>query len=129
MGLFEKDRAASAQNSTSSAICNISALTVLVSGAACPICCTCTLAVCKSAKKLKGLSSFLELHCANSECPALILSAVHTSSRVVPGELADGASGSRDYLSGSSRNRFAVNIKVVVAAHAIGIGHEQLSPF
>ncbi|KAG0439124.1 hypothetical protein HPB47_016749 [Ixodes persulcatus] len=35
----------------------------------------------------------------------------------------------RDYLSGSSRNSFAVNIKVVVAARAIGIGHEQLHKF
>ncbi|KAM7314836.1 uncharacterized protein ISCGN_004620 [Ixodes scapularis] len=130
IGLFEKDRAASGRDSTSStAICDISALTVLVSGAACPMCYTSTLAVREATEKRKGLSSFLELHCANTECPASVLSAVHTSSRVVPGELADGASGSRDYQSGSSRDSFAVNIKAVVAARAIGIGHEQLSRF
>ncbi|CAN8008685.1 unnamed protein product [Ixodes pacificus] len=130
IGLFEKDTAASSRNSTSSTVvCDISALTVLVSGAACPMCRTSTLAVREPAEKRKGLSPFLELHCANSECPASVLSAVHTSSRVVPGELADGASRSRDYQSGSSRDSFAVNIKVVMAALAIGIGHEQLSRF
>ncbi|XP_077549490.1 uncharacterized protein LOC144162721 [Haemaphysalis longicornis] len=129
IGLFEKDRAASDRNSASAVICDVSALTVLISGAACPACHTCTLGVHEPVEKRKGLSAFLELHCANSECPESVLSSVHTSSRVVPGDLANGASGSREYRSGSSRDSFAVNVKAVVAARAIGIGHEQLSRF
>lgn len=100
----------------SAVICDISALTVLVSGAACPACPTCTLAVREPVEKRKGLSAFLELHCANSECPESVLSSVHTSSRVVPGDLVNGASGSREYRNGSSRDSFAVKVKAVVAA-------------
>lgn len=127
--LSEKDRAGSGWNSTSAAICDMSALAVLLSGAACPVCHTCTLAVRGLVEKQKGLSAFLELHCANSECPVSVLSAVHSSSSVVPGDLANDASGSQEHRSGSSRDGFTVNVKALVAARTTGIGHKQLLHF
>lgn len=96
---MDSEKAASGSNSTSAAVCDMSALTVLVSEDACPTLHTCTLVVRELVAKRKGLSAFFEQHCANTECPSAVLTAVHTSSSAVPGDLADGASGNRDYQS------------------------------
>ncbi|CAN8004346.1 unnamed protein product [Ixodes hexagonus] len=57
-----------------SLVCDIGALTTLVSGVTCPACHEGKLSVRESAGKRKGLASFLELHCENSECPESVLS-------------------------------------------------------
>lgn len=97
--LRERQSSSSGRNSTSAAIRNVRVLTVLVSEAACSACRTCQLMVREPVEEQKGLSSFLELHCANSECAELVLFAVHTSSRAAPGDLANGVSGSLEYQS------------------------------
>lgn len=125
IGQFENERTMSGGGSVSGVICDIGALTAMVSGAVCPTCRTTGLVVRDAASKRKGLSAFLELYCDNSECPASVLSAAHSSRRVVPEGHPIGASEDRSYRSGSSRDSFAVNVKVVVAARAIGIGHSQ----
>lgn len=129
IGHFENERTRSGDGSVNGVICDIGALTAMVSGAVCPTCHTTELVVRDSASKRKGLSAFLELYCNNSECPESVLSAAHSSRRVVPEGHPIGTSAERSYRSGSSRDSFAVNVKVVVAARAIGIGHEQLSRF
>ncbi|XP_075748767.1 uncharacterized protein LOC142814252 [Rhipicephalus microplus] len=101
----------------------------MVSRAVCPTCHTAGLVVRDTASKRKGLSSFLELHCDNSECPESVVSAAHSSRRVLPERQPTDAGDDWSYRSGSSRDSFAVNVKVVVASRAIGIGHEQLSRF
>ncbi|KAH6939607.1 hypothetical protein HPB50_019947 [Hyalomma asiaticum] len=127
---FENDRTRSVAGSVNGVICDVGALTAMVSRAVCPTCRTAGL-VRDAVSKRKGLSSFLELYCDNSECPESVLSAAHSSRRVVrEGDLIGaGEDQDRSYRSGSSRDNFAVNVKVVVAARAIGIGHEQLSRF
>lgn len=126
---FESERTKSVCGSVSGVFCDIGALTSMVSRAVCPTCHTAGLVVRDTASKRKGLSSFLELHCDNSECPESVVSAAHSSRRVLPERQPTDAGDDWSYRSGSSRDSFAVNVKVVVAARAIGIGHEQLSRF
>lgn len=98
----------------------------------CPTCRHLGLRVREPADKRKGLVSFVELHCPNSECPETILSATYTSRRVASGrEASVSAAGDelttrRTYDSGSSRDSYAVNVKAVVAARSVGMGYEQL---
>lgn len=126
LGFFEKDERQRDEVCATTVLCDTLLLTALVAGAACPACGIQKLAVREPAEKRKGLSSLLELHCENSECSATVLSCSYTSLRVT----ADGSSRvSQRYDSGSSRDSFAVNVKAVVAARAVGIGHEQLSRF
>ncbi|XP_040074766.2 uncharacterized protein LOC120846929 [Ixodes scapularis] len=126
IGFFENEERRSGDGSASAVVCDIGALTTLVSGVTCPACHEGKLSVRESAEKRKGLASFLELHCENSECPESVLSSTFTSKRVTPSG-AESANGRHD--SGSSRDGFAVNVKAVVATRAIGAGHEQLSRF
>ncbi|XP_075742268.1 uncharacterized protein LOC142795883 isoform X1 [Rhipicephalus microplus] len=126
LGFFEKDGRQRDEVCATTVLCDTLLLTALVAGVACPACGIQKLAVREPAEKRKGLSSLLELHCENSECSAIVLSCSYTSLRVT----ADGSSRvSQRYDSGSSRDSFAVNVKAVVAARAVGIGHEQLSRF
>ncbi|XP_075751069.1 uncharacterized protein LOC142817685 [Rhipicephalus microplus] len=126
IALFENDVRPNADRAESVVLCELGALTAVVAGAACPVCHESKLAVRAPNKKRKGLSAFLELHCENAECSESILSSAYSSKRVA----SDGGRGaSRSYDSGSSRDAFAVNLKVVLAARAVGIGHEQLSRF
>ncbi|KAH6947223.1 hypothetical protein HPB50_017609 [Hyalomma asiaticum] len=99
--------------SVNGVICDVGALTAMVSRAVCPTCRTAGLVVRDAASKRKGLSSFLELYCDNSECPESVLSAAHSSRRVVREGDAIGAGEDQDrsYRSGSSRDNFAVNVK------------------
>ncbi|KAG0413128.1 hypothetical protein HPB47_009702 [Ixodes persulcatus] len=80
----------------------------LVSGAARSTCGKCELAVQESATKQKGLASFLELCCENDATSV-------------------GAAG--EGRNGSSQDSYAVNVKAVVAARAIRVGHKQFSRF
>lgn len=106
-------------------ICEIDAMQNLVSSAACPNCGRCELSVRESAGKRKGLASFLELYCRSDACTATVVSCTYTSSRVSP-----SCNGSEETSArGSARDSFAVNVKSVVAARAIGVGHEQLVRF
>lgn len=99
-----------------------------MAGSACPTCRERKLAVREVAEKRKGLSSFLELRCDNAECLESVLSFTHTSKRInSAGECGDP--GNTRYDSGSSRDGFAVNVKALLAARAIGAGHDQLSRF
>ncbi|XP_077496918.1 uncharacterized protein LOC144107678 [Amblyomma americanum] len=132
IGLF-KNEERRCDSSSSAVICDIDALTVLTKGAVCPVCRECQLCVRESPRKCKGLSSYLELCCGNSECPESVLSSSYTSRHAaasgnVSADVAASAdtSAQRSYLSGSSRDSFAVNVKAVVAARAIGAGYDQL---
>ncbi|KAG0445194.1 hypothetical protein HPB47_018671 [Ixodes persulcatus] len=108
---FKNEERRSGNGPASAVVCDIGALTTLVSGVTCPACHEGKISVRELAGKPKGLASFLEPHCENSECP----------------DGAESAKGRHD--SGSSCDGFAVNVKAVVAARAIGAGHEQLSHF
>ncbi|XP_077554104.1 uncharacterized protein LOC144168976 [Haemaphysalis longicornis] len=123
---FKNDVRPDADRAESVVLCELGALTAVVAGAACPVCHEQKLAVRAPDKKRKGLSAFLELHCENAECPESVLSSSYASKRVTSD---GGRSSNRSYDSGSSRETFAVNVKAVLAARAVGIGHEQLSRF
>ncbi|KAH8022239.1 hypothetical protein HPB51_023117 [Rhipicephalus microplus] len=109
---FESERTKSVCGSVSGVFCDIGALTSMVSRAVCPTCHTAGLVVRDTASKRKGLSSFLELHCDNSECPESVVSAAHSSRRVLPERQPTDAGDDWSYRSGSSRDSFAVNVKV-----------------
>ncbi|KAM7308391.1 hypothetical protein ISCGN_012025 [Ixodes scapularis] len=100
----------------------------LVSGAACSTCGKCELAVQESVAKRKGLASFLELCCQNDACPTSVLSSTYSSRRASAAENVSGEPCG-ETRNGSSRDSDAVNVKAVVAARAIGVGHKQLSRF
>ncbi|KAM7296829.1 hypothetical protein ISCGN_021984 [Ixodes scapularis] len=107
-------------------ICESETLTQLVSGATCGTCGKCELAVVEVENKRKGLASLLELKCTNVACPSEVLSAAYTSQRATAAgcEMSDP-----EQSSGSARDSFALNVKAVLAARAIGIGHDQLVRF
>ncbi|KAH8040578.1 hypothetical protein HPB51_011406 [Rhipicephalus microplus] len=75
IGLFEDEE--KSQDDESSLIADVTALNMLVRGAMCPTCRHLGLRVREPADKQKGLASFVELHCPNSECPETILSATY----------------------------------------------------
>lgn len=133
IGLFDDEERP--RDEESSLITDLTALNILVIGAVCPTCHRSEMRVREPADKRKGLASFLELRCKNSECPESVLSATYTSRQVASsGEASvsaagDGPSASRTYDSGSSRDSFAVNVKAVVAARSVGMGYEQLVRF
>ncbi|CAN8021772.1 unnamed protein product, partial [Ixodes persulcatus] len=133
IGLFDDEERP--RDEESSLITDLTALNILVIGAVCPTCHRSEMRVREPADKRKGLASFLELRCENSECPESVLSATYMLRRVASsGEASvsaagDGPSASRTYDSGSSRDSFAVNVKAVVAARSVGMGYEQLVRF
>ncbi|KAH6943964.1 hypothetical protein HPB50_000925 [Hyalomma asiaticum] len=107
-GLFEDE--GKSQDDESSLIADMTALNMLVRSAMCPTCRHLGLRVREPADKRKGLASFVELHCPNSECPETILSATYTSRRVASGgEASVSAAGdrltARTYDSGSQLKR------------------------
>ncbi|KAH6928133.1 hypothetical protein HPB50_012124 [Hyalomma asiaticum] len=126
IGLFEDE--GKSQDDESSLIADMTALNMLVRGAMCPTCRHLGLCVREPADKRKGLASFVELHCPNSECPEAILSATYTSRREASGgEASVSAAGDeltarRTYDSGSQLER-AVMAKPMVLAHFNGSGH------
>ncbi|KAL1472122.1 hypothetical protein MTO96_023165 [Rhipicephalus appendiculatus] len=126
IGFFESEPRPVDAPTVNTLLCEIDALTALVAGSACPTCCERKLGVREAAGKRKGLSAFLELCCENSKCPDFTLSSTHTSRRITS---ARDHGTSVHFDSGSSRDSFAVNVKAVLAAHAIGAGHDQLSRF
>lgn len=107
-------------------LCEISSVTALVTGSACPSCREQKLLVREVAEKRKRLSDFLELCCENVECLESTLSSTHTSRRTTS---AGDPGANVCYDSGNSRDSFAVNGKAVVGTRAIGAGHNQLSQF
>ncbi|XP_077502060.1 uncharacterized protein LOC144113044 [Amblyomma americanum] len=106
-------------------ICEIGMLHDLVSGAACSACGRCDLSIRESAATRKGLAAFLELYCQNDACPTAVLSSTYSSSRISRSCKGSDEASAR----GSARDAFAVNVKSVVAARAIGLRHEQLLRF
>lgn len=126
IGFFESERRPVDAATANMLLCEIDALTALVAGAQCPTCRERKLGVREAAGKRKGLSAFLELCCQNSDCPESALSFTHTSRRTA--SAGDQGTSAR-FDSGSSRDSFAVNVKAVLAARAIGAGHDQLSRF
>lgn len=86
----------------------------------CATCGKCELVVVEVANKRKGLASVLELKCKNEKCPAGVISSVYSSQRAA----AVGRGGRKPELCS-----FAVNVKAVLAARAVGIGHDQLCRF
>lgn len=96
----------------------------------CATCGKCELVVVEVANKRKGLASVLELKCKNEKCPAGVaagvISSVYSSQRAA----AVGRGGRKPELCrGSPRDSFAINVKAVLAARAVGIGHDQLCRF
>lgn len=126
IGFFESEPRPVGAPTVNTMLCEIGALTALVAGSACPTCRERKLGVREAAGKRKGLSTFLELYCENSDCPESTLSSTHTSRRITSAR--DQGTSVR-YDSGSSRDSFAVNVKAVLAARAKGAGHDQLSRF
>lgn len=126
IGFFESERRQVDAATANTLLCEIDALTALVAGAQCPTCRERKLGVREAAGKRKGLSAFLELCCENPDCPESALSFTHTSRRTTS---AGNQGTSARFDSGSSRDSFAVNVKAVLAARAIGAGHDQLSRF
>ncbi|CAN7950083.1 unnamed protein product [Ixodes hexagonus] len=127
IGMFQNGERAG-DDRASTVICEIGAMKALVSGAACSTCGKCELAVQESVAKRKGLASFLELCCQNDACPTSVLSSTYSSRRASAAENVSGEPCG-ETRNGSSRDSYAVNVKAVVAARAIGVGHEQLSRF
>lgn len=126
---FKSEPRSAGASAASTVLCEIGALTALVAGSACPTCRERKLAVREAAEKRKGLSSFLELRCDNAECPESVLSFTHTSKRINSACVSGDPGANIRYDGGSSRDGFAVNVKAVLAARAIGAGHDQLSRF
>ncbi|XP_037572861.2 uncharacterized protein LOC119455530 [Dermacentor silvarum] len=106
-------------------ICEIGIVNLLVSAAACPACGRCELSIRELPEKRKGLASCLELRCNNAACFTSIVSSTYSSRRAAPADDANGGA----HPSVRPRESFAVNIKAVVAARAIGAGHNQLVRF
>ncbi|XP_050034085.1 uncharacterized protein [Dermacentor andersoni] len=129
MEFFKSESRSVGAPAASTVLCEIGALTALVTGSACPTCCERKLAVREAAEKRKGLSSHLELRCENTDCPESVLSFTHTSKRIVSAGACGDSGANTRYDSGSSRDGFAVNVKAVLAARAIGVGYDQLSRF
>lgn len=107
-------------------ICESQTLTQLVSGATCGTCGKSELSVVEVENKRKGLASLLELKCTNVACPSEVLSAAYTSHRATA---AGRETSDPKPSSGSARDSFALNVKAVLAARAIGVGHDQLVRF
>ncbi|KAH7983085.1 hypothetical protein HPB52_009122 [Rhipicephalus sanguineus] len=126
IGFFESERRPVDAATANTLLCEIDALTALAAGAQCPTCHERKLGVREAAGKRKGLSAFIELCCQNSDCPESALSVTHTSRRTT--SAGDQGTSAR-FDSGSSRDSFAVNVKAVMAARAIGAGHDHLSRF
>ncbi|XP_070383699.1 uncharacterized protein, partial [Dermacentor albipictus] len=122
--IFE-NQGGSGEETASTFICEIGVVNTLVSAAACPACGRRDLFVRESTKKRKGLASFLELCCNNAACSASVILSTYSSRRAFPADDANGAARP----SASPRESFAVNVKAVVAARAIGVGHNQLVRF
>lgn len=105
IGLFDDEERP--RDEESSLITDLTALNILVIGAVCPTCHRSEMRVREPADKRKGLASFLELRCENSECPESVLSATYTSRRVASsGEASvsaagDGPSASRPTTAGA----------------------------
>ncbi|CAN7945252.1 unnamed protein product [Ixodes hexagonus] len=127
IGMFQNGERAG-DDRASTVICEIGAMKALFSGAACSTCGKCELAVQESVAKRKGLASFLELCGQNDACPTPVLSSTYSSRRASAAENVSGEPCG-ETRNGSSRDSYAVNVKAVVAARAIGVGHEQLSRF
>ncbi|XP_077561420.1 uncharacterized protein LOC144177720 [Haemaphysalis longicornis] len=126
LSAFQGEETASNGSGASAVICEVGALTDLVSGAVCATCGKCELVVVEVANRRKGLASVLELKCKNEKCPAGVISSVYSSQRAA----ATGRGGRDPELSrGSPRDSFAINVKAVLAARAVGIGHDQLHRF
>lgn len=122
-----QDSTARSGRGASAVICEVEILTQLVSGAVCGACGTSELAVVEAVDKRKGLASLLELKCMNDGCPADVVSSAYSSHRAA--SAASRENRGPDQHKGSARDSFAINIKAVLAARTIGVGHDQLSRF